>query len=550
MNIEEKIATMSLEEKLAQMIVVRGIGYEERIRDMLREGKIASIGAVAIPERTVDEATTHMNRYLADAKNPLIFYIDAEWGVAQVFPDGTRFPAQMAVGASRSEELAYQNGYVIASECKALGFSIVGSPVLDININYKNPIISTRAFSDDTDLVIKLGRAYVQGIQDAGVIPCGKHYPGHGDTAVDSHMSMPIVTRDRDSLMDIELRPYKELAKEMWGVMTAHIAYPALAEKGEETLPATLSRKIIHGILREEFGYDGLIISDSLTMKGIKDTYGLEAAVGAIHAGHDIILQDYDSDPKLTMDVLVRAVHEGKISVQQIDESVTRILKFKQKIDALGNKPIDTEHAKQVLGCEKHRDIARKVAEAGVTLLENECMPLHPNTAGKTLVISTVGEEEGKKIRDFGLADDSSSKRIAQAVAKRMEIDHMCVPEHPSEQDIEEVLARAEGCEHVIFASFIRPVAYKPTSGTITENQQKLIRELTERAPNFIYLIFGNPYCLLALPKIKNCIVGYGDDQFSIEAATKVVFGELEAQGVLPVRVGDLYPFGYSFKKS
>ena len=546
MNIKETMKNMTLKEKLAQMMIVRGIGYEESIRSMIRAGHIAAIGAVAIPERTIDGAVAHMNQYLADATEPFAFYIDAEWGVAQIFPEGTRVPAQMCVGASRSEELAYLNGYLVASECKALGFSIVGSPALDVNLNGNNPIINTRAFSDDTDLVIRLGRAYVKGVQDAGVIPCGKHYPGHGDTAVDSHMAIPVVTRDKDSLMEIELRPYRELAKEMWGVMTAHISFPALAAPGEEDIPATLSHKIIYEILRDQFGFEGLIISDSLTMKGIKDIYGLDAAVGAIRAGHDIILQDYESDPALTMELLVRAVHEGKLSMQQIDESVERVLKWKQRVVPQGSRQISAAHAKQILGCEKHRDIARRIAEGGITLLESDCLPLAPGRAGRTLVISTVGEEEGQQIRDFGLADDSSSKRVAQAVAKRMPIDHLCVPEHPSAEDIEMVLARAEGCDQVIFASFIRPVAYKPTSGTITENQQRLICALTERIPNFIYLIFGSPYCLRSLPKMKNCLVAYGDDEWSIEAAVRAMFGEIPARGKLPIRINDEYPFGYS----
>lgn len=549
MNLIEKLNSMTLEEKIAQMIVVRGIGYEDRIRDMIREGKIGSIGAVAIPERTLEGAVNRMNEYLALAKNPLVFYIDAEWGVAQVFRFATRFPSQMALGASRSPELAYKNGRVIATEAKALGFSILGSPVLDININYKNPIISTRAFSDNTDLVIELGRAYVAGIQDAGVIPCGKHYPGHGDTAVDSHMSMPVVTRERDSIMQIELRPYRELAKEMWGVMTAHIAYPTLAGDGEKELPATLSRTIIHDILRDEFGYEGLIISDSLTMKGIKDQYGLEAAVGAIHAGHDIILQDYDSDPKLTLDIVHRAVLEGKIPLSQIEESVKRVLLYKQKINECNNNPIDIKAAESIVGCTEHRSIAAQVADAGVTLLENKCMPLSLQNTGKTLVVSTVGEEEGKHIKDFGLSDDSSSRRIATAVAKRINIQHICVPEHPSEEDIKKVIAHAGGCDNVIFASFIRAVAYKPTSGTITEIQQKLIGELCTRSKNFIYLIFGSPYCLLSLPKIENCIVAYGDDEYSIEAAVKVLFGEMKAQGRLPVTVEGLYPYGYRLQE-
>lgn len=550
MNTCEIVESMTLREKIAQMIVVRGIGFEDRVQEMLKNGEIGAIGAVRLEDRTIEGAIKTLNHYLEISKNPILFYIDAEWGVAQMFPAATRFPTQMSVGASRSKELAYQMGQVIAREAKAMGFRILGSPTLDINNNYKNPIINTRAFGDRSDLVIELGRAYLQGVQDMNVIPTGKHYPGHGDTAVDSHVSMPVVTRDRESVMEIELSPYRALAKDMWGVMTAHIFYPALTGEDEGEIPATLSRKIMYDLLRGEFGFEGLIISDSLTMKGIKVQYGLDAAVLAIKAGHDIILQDYEDDPIRTIDRVHQAVLDGELSEEQIDESVMRIYKFREKIGALENKPIDIDAAKCIVACTEHREVAQKIAEAGCTLLENECMPLSKQNTGRKLVIATVTEEEGERCRDFDSGDDDiPAKLVSRAIAKRCDSEYVYISENPTEEEVSQLIERAAEYDHVIFASFLRPTAYKATSGTITENQQELIRGIMERAKNFIFLAYGSPYCLMSLPKMKNCIVAYGDDEFSIEAGVRVLFGEITATGRLPVEVAGRYAYGYRLEK-
>lgn len=550
------LSQMTLEEKISKIMVMRCAAHFDHVEALLSEGRVSILdagifriitGSEGMRAGTLDEVVSKINSYIACAKNPLQLYLDAEWGIAQRFWFATRLPPAMMLGAARSEKLAYENGQVIAREARALGISIVSNPVLDVNSNPRNPIINTRAFGDNAELVIKLGAAYIAGMQEEKVIPTGKHYPGHGDTESDSHRTMPVVRKSKEALFEMELRPYQALAKEMWGVETGHILYPALLNPEEGQIPATLSRTIIHDILRKEFGFQGLIVSDSMTMRGIKETYGVKrAAVMAVCAGHDMILQDYESEPEVTLDAFMQAAESGELPMERIDESVARILYYQERVDACLERPIDLCHARSVIGCQEHQDVAQKIAESGVTLLEGRYLPAK---AVKTLLIATIGEEEMREIADFGAASDSSSQLVAAEVQKRVNADVMTIGEIPTDDEIKAVLKRAGDYQHVIFASFIRVVAYKELSGAIDAGQKQLIEALNERTPAFSFLLFGSPYILKELPTMDNCIEAYGDDIHCIKAAVKVLFGEITAKGTLPVAIDARYPYGYGLQR-
>ncbi len=549
---KESIKSMSLKEKIAHMIIYRAGEFQERLDEMLENGTAANIGGVFIPsdKRDIDSAVELMNKWRAKAKYPLFFFVDAEWGVAQIFPDGTRLSPVMAVGASENaEELAYLHGNVVGRECAALGYRIVSNPTVDVNIEPKNPIICTRAFSDDTDTVIRLSRAYIKGVQDAGVICNAKHYPGHGATAVDSHMAMPEVRRTKEELYDVELRPYKEMCNDMWGVMTAHIHYPALAGEGEEGVPATLSRTMLYDILRGEFGYDNLIISDSLTMKGIKDKYGLHAAVGAIKAGHDIILQDYMTDPQITFDLVMNAAKSGEIPMEWIDESVYRIMKFKEQLGCMSNEPVDVEAARKILGCEEHVNVSKRIARESITPIESSSLPLDTKSAGKTLVIATVGPEEERAMADLGDCGGRASLNIANAIKAYCTADAEYVSELPEKARVDELIELAKGYDTVVVAAFVRTSSYKENSGKLSPEITRLLEAVGKSSATLVSLILGSPYAIADIPEQKNCLVAYSDDIYCIDAIVDALFGKAEARGHLPVNVSEKYPRGYSCRK-
>ncbi len=544
---------MSLDEKIASMIVVRACYREAVDTDMVQKffesGKGVSLGKVFLAGCTkkLEEVVAKLNRLRTGSHFDPFFFIDGEQGLVQMFPFATAFPCQMALGATFDEEAVYASSVAIAKECRALGFSILSQPVLDINTNPDNPIINTRAFGDDPDFVIRMSRAAMRGFEDGGVVATCKHYPGHGDTAVDSHMAMPRVDKDKDTLMEMELKPYKELGPEMTGIMTAHILYPALLGEGEEPCPATLSRAIIYDLARKEFGFKGLMISDSLTMKGIKDAYGIEkAAIGSILAGHDMILQDYNSDPDITFDCVKAAVEDGTIPMEWVEESVKRIISFRLRFGGYGNqKPLDASEVAKVIHCDEHVKLAKDIAYKAITRVAKSAMPLQKS--GKTLVIATVSEKDGKYIEDFGLSDASGQGIFYNAVKEYADADFVTMPEMPGPADVDALCAKAKGYDRVVLGSFMTVRAYGgKSSGRLTDEQIEAVARLQKAAGQFILLVFGSPYILSSLDAVDDCLVAYGTSSDLIHGAVDALFGVYEPSGKLPVSVPGRYNFGHS----
>lgn len=550
MQAEAWMRRLTLEQKLAQMIVMRGHDYARKARLMNEEGRLGAVGAVMLTikgSRALADIVSWVNDCHAASSAPILFYLDAENGLADTFEFGTPFPTLMALGATRSRELAYEMGRCIAKEARAVGFGVVSNPTVDVNSNPDNPIINTRAIGDRVELVSELAADIVRGMQEAGVIPTAKHFPGHGDTQEDSHVSMPVVARDKASLMQVELAPYRALIPQgLLGIMTAHILYPALLAPGEERVPATLSRTIMTDLLRGELGFEGLLVSDSLTMRAVKLPYGIErAAVLAVKAGHDLILQDYESDPEVTLQALLAAVHSGEIGIDHIDSSVRRILTIKEKLGLLEHRLIAAEEAARVVRSPEHAAVAATIADRSVTVLEASSLPF---TGKPTLVIATIGEEEGREAEDLGYVVKSKTAYLRRQMTPYAgDFDMLLVREHPTEEDlakVEHALA-ARDYDQVIYATFVRVLSYKEGSGTVPRSQLALIDSLRRRHPQTALLIFGSPYILRQMTPPANCLCAYGDCEYSIDAALKVLFGRMRAQGKLPVTVNDRYPFGF-----
>ena len=552
MNINEELLNkMTIEEKIGQMIIVRAYEFWDKTVSLIRQGKVAGVGQVFTKnhDRGIDVTIGNINYLKSISATPMFFYVDAEEGLSNNFTFGTTFPTMMSLGATFSKDLAYKMGNAIGTEAALIGFNIVCNPVLDINTNHDNPIIGTRAISDNTELVIELAGEYIKGMQEAGVIPLAKHYPGHGDTSEDSHIIMPVIKHDKALLMERELKPYKVLSqKGMWGVMTAHIVFPGLSSPEEIDMPATLSRNIITNILRLELGFDGIIVSDSLSMKGIKEIYGIEkSAVLAVKAGHDIILQDYASDPEIPLNAVVEAVRCGEIDINQINESVKRILKFKEQLGLMDNKPMNIEVARKEIGALQNIALSKEVCDKSVTVLEAHSIPIKLSGNEKILVIGTKAPEEGAGTEDFHSIIPGKSEYFYELCKKYSEsaVFHP-INENPSEEEIENVIAFGRNFDAIIFGSFIRVVSYKQDSGTISQSQAELINKLGKLDKEVVIVLFGNPYVIKKLDNPMNCLCTYSCDcEYSIESVLKIIFGEMEASGKLPVTVNEKYKFGY-----
>jgi beta-N-acetylhexosaminidase len=325
------------------MVCVRAYNFKEKIPKMLSEGLISGLGAVIITQkgsRDLEPVIGIINEYKKLSKFPLLLYMDAECGIRDMFNFGTIFPSLMALGATRSKELAYKMGYIIGKEASAIGISMASNPVLDINNNPDNPIINTRAFSDNVELVIDLAGEYIKGIQEAGVIPNGKHFPGHGDTSVDSHFALPVVNHDLERLKNFELVPFENaIENDADAVMVAHI----LLKKIDPNFPSSLSKAVITDLLRYDLRFNGVVITDDMTMDAILKNYNLgDAAVTSVNAGADIILVCHGYERQIeVLNSLKKAVEDGKLTEDRIDESLYRILKLKQKYN-LSDDAIDS----------------------------------------------------------------------------------------------------------------------------------------------------------------------------------------------------------------
>ncbi|MEW9033773.1 MAG: glycoside hydrolase family 3 protein, partial [Planifilum fimeticola] len=393
--IQSKIRKMTLEEKVGQLFMVHVYGrtptdpdYEEINLEEKRGGRNFKeviekyhIGGVIYFNWT-DNIGTPLDAKQVNALSnglqkiamkqrmqiPLFISTDQEGGmVARVTEPATVFPGSMATGATRSVQYAGKSAENMARELKSLGINMDLAPVLDVNVNPANPVINVRSFSEDPDLVSKMGVAQVKGFQGQNIVATAKHFPGHGDTDVDSHYGLPIIHHDRETLEKVDLKPFRAaIDAGIDAIMTAHIVVPALDDSG---LPATLSKPILTDLLRKEMGFDGLIITDSLGMSGANVLPPERVPVEAFKAGADILLNPPDVD--LAYNAVLNAVKSGEISQKRLDESVFRILWYKMK-RGLFHHPYVAEKATRIIGNNKHLETADRIADKSITLLKNE----------------------------------------------------------------------------------------------------------------------------------------------------------------------------------
>lgn len=514
---DKLLEQMTLEEKVGQLLMPELRMWEGTNTTTMNPGVAELIndyhvgGVILFSKNITDqEQLLHLTTALQEesTKLPLLIAIDQEGGNVSRIPDGTNMPGNMALGAIGDEKLAYQVGYTIGRELKALGINLNFAPVLDVNINPANPVIGVRSFGDASRLVANLGVQYAKGLQEAGVGAVAKHFPGHGDTDVDSHLGLPSLPHDLDRLEEVELKPFRQaIAHGVDMIMTAHITFPALDDTG---LPATLSYPVLTGLLRQEMGFEGVIVTDAFTMKAIADHFDEdEAVVMAIKAGADIILMP--NDVSLAYRSILEAVTSGELSEERIEQSVRRILAFKEKYGLLRLEPKDVEtkiaDAQQIVGCPEHRQIEAKVAERAVTLVKNpqQAIPFKLKEGEKLLLLAPEQNQ-------------------LELMAKGIEV-------VLTGQDIEFHL------EKVVY----KDLAHLPAAG-----DSDYIILATENITEDLVLPFdtgrlaviglGTPYDLKYLPDVSYVAV-YGAEYPNILAGIKTVFGVIEPSGQLPVEI-------------
>ncbi|MBA9025329.1 beta-N-acetylhexosaminidase [Peribacillus huizhouensis] len=550
--IDQAIKKMTLEEKIGQMLMPdfrtwKGSDVTKMLPEIEALVKKYHLGGVILFRENV-VSTEQTARLVADYqeaadKYGMLVTIDQEGGVVTRLQSGTDMPGNMALGATRSTELASRVGLSIGEELASLGINMNFAPDLDVNNNPDNPVIGVRSFGGNPKLVAELGTAYAKGLQAAGVAATAKHFPGHGDTAVDSHLGLPEVPYDKERLKEVELYPFQiAMEANIDTIMTAHVTFPkiddtkAISQKtGEEiALPATLSYKVLTELMRNEMKFEGVITTDAMNMNAIAEHFGsVDAAIRAVKAGTDIVLMPVGLEDVASG--LVKAVKTKDLSEKRIEQSVERILTLKLKRGIMKEEspqPIEEKiaYARSIVGSLEHKQIEKEVAEQSITLVKNNyVLPLQLNEGDEIVVLG----------RTY-LID------LANAVKKHHQ--HVTVVEANADYTLSpEQWERIRDAKVVIIGSHTSTVAGR----SIDNPQMRMINHvIAETSAPVIGIGIRNPYDVMAFPEIDSYLAMYGFRPVSFEAAGAAIFGKITPQGKLPVSIptldgGMLYEYGH-----
>ncbi len=538
---------MTLRDEVAQMIMAPFSGRllhpkTKAYRDMVKLVSVEHIGGLILVNvtqgRTVAKAepldtAVFLNQMQRLSKIPMLVGGDLERGASMRLNNTTVFPQAMAFAAGNDIEGARFEGQITAREARAIGLQWVFFPVADVNNNPDNPVINIRSYGEDPLQVSSLVNAFIDGahsVKDAPVLTTVKHFPGHGDTATDSHMNLPTISADRPRLDQLEFVPFRSAIEHgVDSVMTAHIAVPAL---DEANLPATLSPKIMTGILRDEFGFKGLIVTDAMEMGGIVKGYGAaDASVRAVEAGADVLLMP--PDPHTAIEAIVAAVNSGKITRARIEQSVRRILEAKAKVGLGAKSLVDLEAISDEIDSPDSIAKAQDIADHSITLVKNEGNLVPLKDPSKTCFWSLA---EGRTSVEGQAMAAEIRKRIPAART-------IMVDTTTSDADLRKAEEGSESCEVNVVAAFLAVAAYRGNTA-LNGNFPALLTRLLDSKKPMLLISMGNPYLLRNYPDVPGYIATYSTVPPSEIAVVKAIFGEIPIQGKLPVTIPNLAKIG------
>jgi beta-glucosidase-like glycosyl hydrolase/CubicO group peptidase (beta-lactamase class C family) len=534
---DETLRALTLEQKAAQLIGVRAYGLYRNpsaadARELTRLVRDVGVGCVVVFESEVEALPRLLNRLQQQARIPLLIAADMERGLAfRVRRGVVPLPYAMAVGATGSVEAARFMGEVTAREGRALGIHWAFAPVADVNNNPANPIINIRSFGEDPESVSRLTAAFVLGARAGGILTTAKHFPGHGDTSVDSHLQLATVDVDPRRLRSVELLPFERVIQAgVDSIMVGHIAVPSVDPSGS---PATLSPQLMGDLLRDQLGFRGLIVTDALDMSGVRAAWTGEAAVRSVQAGADLVL--LPPDPDVAVRALVRAVREGQLSETRLDASVRRMLAVKDRLELPRKRLVDAEAIGKSVGRPEDHERALEIARQSITVVRNEgVLPLHAERPLRLLHLVLSSDLRNDAIQ--GIPEDELRRRAVR---------HRTIALGPevSDETAAEIVARAGEFTHVLVSAFVRVTASKGTADMAPSHARLLARLRGGPAP-LLVVSFGSPYLLRQVPDAPVYVCAYGAAESSQRAAVAALFGEYATSGRLPVTIPGLYARG------
>ena len=568
--VTKTLAKMTLDEKIGQLIFTSfNAAYMstdsdefERLRHLVRDVKVGGIhvfgSAEALPQVMLNPvwgggpasrkgdpyaAATTLNRLQSESAIPLLTSGDFEGGAAYILNGATRLPRAMVIGATGDEQMAFKAGVVAATEARAVGVNIDFYPVVDVNNNARNPIINLRSFGEDPAFVSKMAVAYIRGIQSTGAFATAKHFPGHGDTNVDTHLGLAVINHPRERLDQVELVPFKAaIAAGVDAVMSSHIVLPSLDPT--PGIPATLSRPILTGLLRNELKFNGLIFTDSMTMDAISKMFSHDkAAAMAAKAGVDFVLHSPDDDAAFRG--IKAAVAAGEISVAQIDASVERILRAKARLGLHVNRQVDVAAIAEKFGTRAHAQIAQEINDRGLTLIKDERnqVPLAAPREANVLYLSVLDYASGWR-------EGIPSRTIVPELKKRWpNLTSVEVTDRTTASEYELIRALTRRADAVVAGVFVRIASFSGRMD-LSQPQIALLDSVAAQNKPFVTVCFGNPYTATFLPKLPAVLLGYEFSDFTERAAAKALAGEIPIGGKLPISLPGMFPVGHGLTRA
>lgn len=550
--VESTLASLTLEERVGQLMFPWVSGAyladdDPEYDELFRWVEEDRVGGIVISIGTPLAYGAKLNALQARARVPLLVTSDFENGgpgmrinhlyaLPTMLPagGGASFPPTMAFGAVGDESLVEQFGEATAREARAVGVHVVFAPVLDVNSNPENPIINTRAFGEDPETVGRLGAAFIRGVAAGGALSTGKHFPGHGDTRVDSHLTLPEVEADIERLNAIEFVPFRHaIAAGVDGIMTAHVSVPGVL--GPDAVPATLSPVFMTDMLRDSLGFEGVVYTDALRMGAITERYGGgEAAVLSFEAGADVLLIPERVDEAII--AMLEAIESGRISEARVEASVRRILHEKARVGLHMESRVSLDAISAQVGIRAHQELADDVAARSITLVRDVqgLLPPNPATLGRLVSITYAAPTDLVAGREFNAV--LSGLFPSQVTQIRVG------PETPPER-YAEILAQARSAGDRILLSVYLPPRAGVGSVALPEPFQQFARRMAAQAPT-VLISLGNPYLLSALPELGTYLIGWGDREVSQRAAARAVAGAAPISGRLPIGIPPLHAVG------
>ena len=535
----DMINNMDLKDKISQMIMVRVRSdyyasdnyYKKQVDDWIINKKVG--GLITFDGNGNVHGMFNNHRYFQDISDiPLFIASDLERGAGQQMKGGTLFPSNMAIAATGDTHNAYLQGEITAKEAKALGIHMIFAPVLDVNNNPNNPIINLRAYSDNPDIVSDFGLQFIKGIQDQGLYACPKHFPGHGNTSIDSHTSLPIIRSSISDLKKIELKPFKNAVdNNVKMIMMAHIAMPALDASKK---PASHSYKITTDLLINKWNFGGLVITDGMEMSGItNEAWSGESAIRAIEAGSDIILLPIDVDR--TIESIYNAVLSGRIDEERIDFSINKILDSKKELN-LFDYEFNFEKMSSIVGNKQNLVTAAQIASSSITLVKDlkKQIPIKPEKINRMAHLILTTDDNGSET----LKTIKSNINYTHGNVKNIFINYEL-----SDILIDDLMRQLKKFDKIVVSTLVKISSMNKGQSTLGSSHLKLIQKISNDDLPFVVVSYGSPY-LDDYSFIDTYICSYGYGSVSQTAVANAIFGRNKIEGILPINLNLKYKRG------